>query len=228
MLYTETVEASTLDLINRLMSDSNLSEFKLVGGTALALMIGHRISVDIDLFTNESFDANRLADILSSTYRISNLEVNKNTITCFIEDIKVDCMSHRYPWIKPDVITNGIRMTSLEDIAAMKINAIVQNGSRLKDFIDIYALLEHRNLNQLLLCYEQKYPNINVLTAANALLYHNDIKSKLKLDLINPNISWSSIVKRLKQATKSPLKIFEPESKMLIQKIKRQSRGRRI
>lgn len=61
MLHKETIEAETLDLIYRLVADENLKRFNLVGGTALALMIGHRISVDIDLFTDTEFDAEKLA-----------------------------------------------------------------------------------------------------------------------------------------------------------------------
>ncbi len=82
MLHKETVEASTLDLIYRLMADEDLNEFNLVGGTALALMVGHRISVDIDLFTDNPFDAERFGALLSAKYKVDNLETDKNTINC--------------------------------------------------------------------------------------------------------------------------------------------------
>jgi hypothetical protein len=72
MLHKETVEASTLDLIIRLMADENLKEFRLVGGTALALIIGHRISIDIDLFTDKPFDAEKLGSILSAKYKLDS------------------------------------------------------------------------------------------------------------------------------------------------------------
>ena len=127
MLHKETVAAETLDLINRLMADEDLQNFNLVGGTALALMTGHRISVDIDLFTDTAFDAKRLSSILSNKYRIENLETDSNTINCFIEDIKVDCIAHRYPWIQPVAVVEGIRLASMSDIAAMKFNAIIQD-----------------------------------------------------------------------------------------------------
>ena len=116
MLHKETVEASTLDLIHRLMADDDLKEFNLVGGTAIALMFGHRISVYIDLFTNNPFDSQRLGALLSAKYKIDNLETDNNNINCFIEDIKVDCIAHCYPWIQPAVFIEGIRMASIEDI----------------------------------------------------------------------------------------------------------------
>jgi len=128
VLLKETVEASTLDLIHRLMADEDLLEFNLVGGTALALMFGHRISIDIDLFTDNPFDAEKLGKLLSAKYKVDNLETDNNTINCFIEDVKVDCIAHCYPWIQPAFFLEDIRMASIEDIAAMKFNAIVQDG----------------------------------------------------------------------------------------------------
>lgn len=224
MLHKETVSSSTLDLIQKLMAEKCLMDFKLVGGTALALMVGHRISVDIDLFSENPFDVVKLADSLSVNYQIHNLETDLNTITCFIEDVKVDCMSHRYPWIGPDVLLEGIRMASIDDIAAMKLNAIVGNGSRWKDFVDVYVMLEHRSLAQMLDYYESKYPNVNKVTAFKSLAYHNDVKQTQDMSLLNKQIDWSDIVKRLRKATLDPGKVFEPEIRLDT----RQSQGRKI
>lgn len=142
MLYKETVAPQTLDLIERFFKDARLDEFVLVGGTALSLQIGHRISIDIDLFSDKPFDAANIASHLQKNYSAESVKTLKNGVFCFIEDIKVDVMSHQYPWVKDLIVSEGIRMVSLEDIGAMKLHAIVQSGSRLKDFIDIYFLLE--------------------------------------------------------------------------------------
>lgn len=224
MLHKETVSAETLDLIQRLMAEDELQGFKLVGGTALALMLGHRLSIDIDLFSDQPFNAQVVADSLSSRYQINNLETDLNTFTCFIEDVKVDCMAHRYPWIGSEVSLEGIRMASMEDIAAMKLNAIATNGSRWKDFADMYELLEHRSLAQMLNYYEMKYPNVNKVTAFKSLVYHNDVKQTQDLKLLNKQVQWSDIVKRLKKATLDPGKVFEQDIKQEIN----QSKGRRM
>lgn len=224
MLHKETVSAETLDLIQRLMAEEELQGFKLVGGTALALMLGHRLSIDIDLFSDQPFNAQAVADSLSSRYQINNLETDLNTFTCFIEDVKVDCMAHRYPWIGTEVSLQGVRMASIEDIAAMKLNAIVINGSRWKDFADVYELLEHRSLAQMLNYYEMKYPNVNKVTAFKSLAYHNDVKQTQDLKLLNKQVQWSDIVKRLKKATLDPGKVFKQEIKHEI----KQSKGRRM
>lgn len=222
MLHKETVSASTLDLIQRLMAEEELQGFKLVGGTALALMLGHRLSIDIDLFSDQPFNAQAVSALLSSRYQINNLETDLNTFTCFIEDVKVDCMAHRYPWIGSEVSLEGVRMASIEDIAAMKLNAIVINGSRWKDFADMYELLEHRSLAQMLNYYEMKYPNVNQVTAFKSLVYHKDVKQTQDLNLLNKQVQWSDIVKRFKKATLEPGKVFEQGKKIEF----RQSKGR--
>jgi hypothetical protein len=157
MLYTETVEAKTLDLIKKLMADSELKDFNLVGGTALSLQIGHRISEDIDLFSQKAFDSLGLKKHLERDYGAINKMVEGNTIRAEIGDVKLDILAHQYPMVKPIVVVDGIRFTSLEDIGAMKINAIARDGTRVKDFIDMYSLLEYKSLKQLVSAYVKKY-----------------------------------------------------------------------
>lgn len=160
MLHTETVTADTLALIKRLMADNELSDFTLVGGTALALHIGHRTSIDIDLFSIKSFDTEKTGKFLSEKYEAQDMQILKNGIFCFIDDIKVDIIAHQYPLLNPVEVLDGIRLVSIDDIAAMKLHAIVQNGKRIKDYADVYVMLEHRSMEQLYLAYEEKYhPN---------------------------------------------------------------------
>jgi hypothetical protein len=90
MLHEKTVEASTLDLIHRLMEDSNLADFYLVGGTALSLKLGHRISIDIDLFIGRDFDYAALSQYLKTTYELTDEKTVKNGVFGFIDNAKVD------------------------------------------------------------------------------------------------------------------------------------------
>jgi hypothetical protein len=78
MLHEETVEASTLALIRRLMADENLADFYLVGGTALSLKLGHRISIDIDLFTGKDFDSAAICKHLKAVYGLTDEKTVKN------------------------------------------------------------------------------------------------------------------------------------------------------
>ncbi|MCC6286365.1 MAG: nucleotidyl transferase AbiEii/AbiGii toxin family protein [Chitinophagaceae bacterium] len=190
------------------MPDEVLFKFNLVGGTALSLNLGHRKSLDIDLFTDTDFDASYLANHLTKTYNATITRVLTNGIFAFINDVKVDLLAHQYPIINPIEIKEGIRMLSLEDIGAMKLNAILYNGTRLKNFVDIYALVEYIPLNKITRSFVQKYPGVTSQMAYNALLYHNDIDMTMKIDYINREIPWKEITGRLNDAVTNDQKIF--------------------
>jgi predicted nucleotidyltransferase component of viral defense system len=144
MLRTETVEQGTLELLKKLQSEPFLSNFVLVGGTALSLQIGHRKSIDLDFFTVHDFESSILIEQLSKNYNLSVLHNTQQTIIGTIDGIKVDFIRFRYPFIRPTIIINEIRMLSVEDIAPMKLDAIVGRGKK-KDFYDLYFLLEDYN-----------------------------------------------------------------------------------
>src|SRR5450631_3629912 len=105
MFYRETVSPELLDLTSRLMQDEKLQDFLLVGGTALALQSGHRISIDIDLFTNKEFDAKALQGHIDDQYSPSQSQNFAGTVLCHIDNIKVDLILHRNPWIDKPVIS---------------------------------------------------------------------------------------------------------------------------
>ena len=177
---------------------------------ALSLLIGHRISIDIDLFTEKDFNAGSLRLYLEQNHQMADAKTIGNGVFGFIDNIKIDIIAHKYPLIEPLQIIDGIRMSSLEDIGAMKLNAIAGSGNRLKDFVDIYYLLEHRPFRLLGNAYEQKYPNVNIQIAGNSLLYFNDIDHSVSIKLMNGKVEWDKIDKRLHQAVYNPMKIFSP------------------
>lgn len=197
MLHQETVKKGTLDLIWRFMRDSAFNSFHLVGGTALALRIGHRKSIDIDLFTDKDFRSAEIEAHLKASYSVENIRAISNGVFAIIDRVKVDIIAHQYPLLSKIEQTEGIRMLSLPDISAMKLNAIYGNGTRLKDFIDIYAMLEYMPLEDMLKACERKYPDINVPLARNALLYHDDIDHEVKIDFIGKPIEWQLVSERL-------------------------------
>jgi len=229
MLYTETIDAQTLDLIKKLMADKALDNFNLVGGTSLSLQIGHRKSIDIDLFSSSGFDAQTLRKHIENNYQADFKWQARNAMGGQINNIKVDIMSHQYPLVKPVQIADGIRLVSLEDIAAMKLNAITRDGNRPKDFVDIYALLEHKPLKEWTDAYEQKYPDVSKFMAHQSLLYYKEIDfGQLSKDMTLKEFDWKKIIERLKQAVNDPKKIFQSiskDSKMsLEQKIKQEKK----
>lgn len=162
MLHKETVTREMWELLHKLMKDEKLKGFNLVGGTALALRLGHRQSIDIDLFTTKDFDANKLFKHLHDTYgaELKETTVFSGTVLTYIDDIKVDILSHKYPILSPIECNDGMRLISNEDIGAMKLHAMHQSGERYKDFIDMYFLLEQEPLKFYLDAYQKKY-NMN-------------------------------------------------------------------
>lgn len=178
MLFKATVSPSTLKIIRQIFSIDDLADFELVGGTALALQIGHRISVDIDLFSKNKFEPIQLKECLQdhfSDHQLSFDYAAKNTLIGSIDQIKFDFIRHAYTTIKQTKIIEGLRLCSLEDIAAMKINAITDNGTRIKDFVDLYYLLQYFKLEQLMQFYQLKYPSGNILFALKSITWFNDL-----------------------------------------------------
>ena len=178
MLQKKAIRSNTLELIRSLQSDTKFKDFYLVGGTALALQIGHRESIDIDLFTTKDFDVNSTLEYLEQEYAFFLQLSAKNTLKGIIDNIFVDIISHKYPIINKHVESEGIRMLSQDDIIAMKVNAITVNRSRIKDFIDIYFLLKHHSFSDIITCYKKKYSQRNDLHAIKSLCYFEDIDKK--------------------------------------------------
>ena len=178
MLQTATVHPATLAILKKIMQTPVFHQFNLVGGTALALQIGHRISVDIDMFSKSVFDNKQLKECLLENFQGHDISFDyeaKNTLIGSIDQIKVDFIRHSYPTIKETKTIEGIRLCSLEDIAAMKVSAITDNGTRIKDFVDLYYLLHHFKLDEIIQFYEQKYQSENSFHALKSITYFNDL-----------------------------------------------------
>jgi len=211
MLHTETIESSTLYLLRKLMQDSRFSDFLLAGGTNLALRLGHRKSVDLDLFSCQHFDAISLAEYLTKNYNFEKADVReKDTVKGFIDDVKVDIIAHIYPLIdEPFIAENVIRLYNIRDVVAMKLAAISDSGRRLKDFVDIAFLSTQMSLNQMLNAYAQKYKNSSALHAVRGLAYFDDIDFNVSIDMINNAFSWEKVEKRIHEMIKYENKIFK-------------------
>lgn len=177
MLYLETIEPRTFTLLKTLLSLPVFNDFHLVGGTALALKYGHRISVDLDLFGHKGFDKEAINKALSNEFGdafIPEYTKAKWAVFCFIGDVKVDIVSYAHPLLAPPQILDGIRLYSDEDIMAMKINAVLGRGKK-KDFWDIYELLHHYSVSDFIDCHQRKFPQqMLMISIPTALTYFQD------------------------------------------------------
>ncbi len=112
MLHQETVGAATLELIKRLQADLLLRDFVLVGETALSLQIGHRISVDIDFFSRNNFDNQKLLEYLEINYGFQMQYIHQNTLKGIINGVFVDFLKHDYPDVAVPATIEGIILSS--------------------------------------------------------------------------------------------------------------------
>ncbi len=165
--YRETVSDLLWEQLILLMDMKELESFRLVGGTSLSLLLGHRMSVDIDMFTDveyEGIDFPLIYRKLKKEFPYISREkwVNKTMgNSCFVgkdveQIVKLD-MFYTDPFVYPILSYERVRISSLEEIAAMKLE-VISRGGRKKDFWDIHALLEQFTLEELLGFYKKRYP----------------------------------------------------------------------
>lgn len=208
MLQTTTVEKQTLELLKQLQSQSELSDFHLAGGTALALYLGHRKSIDLDLFTPYPFDTTRLEHFLVTKFGFQGDYSEQNTLKGRIDEVKIDCITHPYPLLQNPLEEEGVRLYSQPDIIAMKLSAIADNGSRLKDFIDIAYLSTQYSFQEMLGFYVQKFPTSSPLRPLKGITYFDDIDHEETVVMLESTYSWQKITDRLQAMTAHQSKVF--------------------
>ena len=208
MLQTTTVEKRTLELLKQLQSQSELSDFHLAGGTALALYLGHRKSIDLDLFTPYPFNTTRLEHFLVTKFGFQGDYSEQNTLKGRIDDVKIDCITHPYPLLQNPLEEEGIRLYSQPDIIAMKLSAIADNASRLKDFIDIAYLSTQYSFQEMLGFYVQKFPTSSPLRPLKGITYFDDIDHEETVVMLESTYSWQKIADRLQAMTAHQSKVF--------------------
>ena len=191
MLYLETVESSTLELLKKLQRLPVLEQTRLVGGTALALQLGHRKSIDLDFFGTVDCEAEYLRESIAGIASLTILKESPHIHIFIVDGIKVDIVNYKYPWLDDVVLEQGLRLASVSDIAAMKITAIIGRGTK-KDFIDIAFLLHHFSLEEILHFYAAKYNDSSVFMAMKSLAYFDDAEADPMPDMF-VNQSWQQV-----------------------------------
>lgn len=200
MLHHETVLPGTLGLLKRLMSDNELDQFTLVGGTALSLQIGHRRSIDLDFFSTTDFEAADILEHLNGEgFNAKVIHLQKRTLIVEIEGIKVDFIRFRYPFAHPAIHIDGIRLADMRDIACMKIDAITGRG-RKKDFCDLYFLLQQYSLAEMMKWYAAMYPHSTLFHVYKSLTWFEDAEMDGELEVFDKAYGWEKAKKKIVKA----------------------------
>lgn len=202
MLHYRAVYPKTLELLKELMVIPSLESFQLVGGTALALQIGHRISVDLDLFSEREFEKGK---ILRDLEKIGTVEsIHPELLMLMINDIKVDIVHYPYPFIHPIEHIEGIRLASIKDIVAMKLSAIANRGAK-KDFFDICFLFDQLSLKEMLHLFSLKYPGVNHFHVIKSLTYFEDAEEDVN-PLMIEKLDWREVKQKVEKEVEGYLR----------------------
>lgn len=210
MLQTAIVASGTLGLLGRLQAEPLLCSTRLVGGTALSLQIGHRVSDDLDLFSVAPLDGMAVQRMLVDKYGFVPTIIEENTLIGFIQGVKIDVIYHPFPWLEKAIEEDGFRIATKKDIAAMKMHAIINSGKRPKDFVDIAFLSMHFSYNDIKRLLLRRYPAYDPMMADRAVVYFGDIDETLipEINMIGYEFDFGRIKNRIIKMTDNPDKVY--------------------
>lgn len=188
------------------MAIPELENFPLVVGTNLSLRFGHRLSVDLDLFTNTPFVPDEVfSAIVNACPQTVRIDQRKQTIWLSINGIKVDLILHEYSYIKGIEEIEGIRLLSVEDVIPMKLEAMATRGVK-KDFWDIAELLKYYSLTRMLQFHQQRYPNSDPGHILLSATYFADAEKEQADPLSLNGMTWQNVKTVMQQAVDSFVK----------------------
>jgi hypothetical protein len=179
----------------QIQANPHFRETRLVGGTALALQIGHRRSIDLDIFGCIRLDPFELTQELLAYGTISMRSASQRIHRLVLRDVQLDIVQYDYPWLDDPVVTDGVRLASIRDIAAMKLAAITNRGSK-KDFIDLAFLLDRFGLPQMLDLYKQKFVDGECFMVLKSLVFFDDAENDPMPYMLQP-IDWEAVKQRI-------------------------------
>ena len=208
-MQEEVLTKNTKSVLNAIGDSGAVRNFYLAGGTALALYFGHRFSVDLDWFA-EKFDYT--LSFRRQLEKLGKLGIDSESEKTFngtLNGVKISFFEYPYPLIAPKKqYEENVFLAAVPDIAAMKMEAIGSRGSY-KDFIDIYFLLQHYSLEELLGFVRKKFANIeyNETHLLKALTYFEDAKGSAMPQLVK-KVSWQKIKNVIRREVEVYLKNY--------------------
>lgn len=201
-MHTETLAPETQRVLEAVAKQLSVTDFYLAGGTALALQIGHRESVDLDFFSATDFKRETLKAALATFGRYILTNEEEGTLDGSLDDVKISFLRYEYPMLFPLISFDGIHLADIRDIACMKLDAVSSRGSK-KDFIDIFFLLKQFSLDELIGFFEKKYDRIqyNKLHILKSLTYFSEAEDE-PLPKMLADVSWEDVKETMRSETK--------------------------
>ena len=205
-MHEESLTKNTKRVFEALGKSTLTKDFYLAGGSALALYLGHRFSVDLDWFSEKFLCTLDFKKQLSKLGKLNIDSQSEKTFNGSLEGVKISFFEYPYPLVSPRVkYKSNLYLAGKPDIAAMKLDAIASRGTR-KDFIDIYFLLKEYGLEEILDFLRKKFIGIeyNEVHLLKSLAYFKDAEES-KMPKMIAEVSWDEIKKNLTSVAKKHL-----------------------
>ncbi len=204
-MHEEVINKKTKRVLAALVRSNLIKDFYLAGGTALALQYGHRKSIDLDWFKQQSFNTVKLKRDLAALGKIVVDSEEKDTFNLNLAGVKLSFLGYPYKLLFPLLNWQGIKIADHRDIACMKLDAVSSRGSK-KDFIDLHFFLQDYSLADLLKLFAKKYKGIeyNKLHILRSLVYFIDA-DKEPMPLMLRKVDWQEVKKYFQKMVKSEI-----------------------
>jgi len=194
MLYETILDRGLLSLLKEYCSHQFLQSFSLAGDTGLALRLGHRLSYDLDLFSNEKFNVNHLDAELESYYGMQYIKRGNlsNALFSTVNSIKSDFVYDYGKRIKETEMYDNIRIYPIEENIAMKLNAITGRG-RKRDFYDLHFILKNFSFREICGFFIDKFGDEKLISLLKSVTYFNDAEDDEEPVLLKERVTWKKV-----------------------------------
>lgn len=208
-IYYGILDEKRLQILPKLQAFKQ--DFYLAGGTGLALLFGHRDSVDFDFFSLKKIEVDEFSDTFLKIFeghKVLFVQKEQGTLTAIVDDeIKISFFEYQYRMISPFIDTEYFQIASVEDIACMKLSAICSR-SLLKDYIDLYFILQKYKLADLLTFAKEKFIHLDEQVILKSLVYFEDVIEEPVIFKNDLNVEF----KEVQEFLEKNVKVFLQES----------------
>jgi len=202
-LFPEIIPKKTKTNLEILKKAGILKNFYLAGGTGLAFQLNHRLSHDLDFFTNKDINTKFIIQGLKNLGKLSIENESENSLTCNFNTTIITFLKYDYPCLFGFKDIQGIKIADSRDIGCMKIDAILSRETK-RDFIDLFYIFKKViSLDELIILFQRKYKNVeyNIIHIFKSLLYFEDAEREPMPITITPT-SWNDVKKYFKEEVK--------------------------
>lgn len=206
-MHQEVVSQETMNVWRKIAVSGLAENFYLAGGTALAIRLGHRRSIDLDFFSDKDWTSDEIKGELAGLGKFEVVSETTGTLHGLLDSVRLSFFCYRYALLFPPAPFGGLNLADQRDIAAMKISAISSRGSK-KDFIDLFFLLKKYPLRDLFSFFEKKFQGINYnkLHLIKSLTYFDEAEEE-PMPIMIEKIKWEEVKKIIQDEANKFLKV---------------------